>query len=213
MQTLQQRRPIPKTSVSQACEKLVRDRVLAQSVVDFWTQELTPDDWYAGGDALDDMCVQRFGSLLQDLHEGRLEDWLADPKTIFGYILLADQLSRNIHRGSGRAFETDAKARAAAKKAIGHGWDLRVEPPARQFFYLPLEHSECLEDQDRAVRLILERLPDGASTLLHARAHREIIRRFGRFPTRNVALGRRSFEEEQQFLETGGYGRVLRELQ
>ena len=91
---------------------------------------------------------------------------------------------------------------------------MRVDEPARQFFYLPLMHSENLCDQERCVRLICERMPEtGASNLLHARAHRDVIRDFGRFPHRNESLGRASTQQEVAFLAQGGYGAVVRALQ
>ena len=101
----------------------------------------------------------------------------------------------------------------AAKQSVHKGWDLRIDEPARQFFYLPLMHSENLCNQDRGVRLIKERMPEtGDDNLLHAKAHRDVIRRFGRFPHRNEELGRATTAEERRFLEEGGYGRVVREL-
>jgi uncharacterized protein (DUF924 family) len=115
-------------------------------------------------------------------------------------------------RGDARAFSTDRAAVAAAKSAIAKGWDKRIVPSARNFMYLPLEHSENLCDQDRAVRLICDRL-ESPKSLLHARAHREIIRQFGRFPHRNAALGRKTTAPEQAHLDAGGYASVLRNLQ
>lgn len=190
----------------------IPDEDVAADIVHFWTQELEPKDWYAGGDALDKTCRARFAGALDKLNAGELERWRACPTASFGYILLGDQLSRNIHRGSPLAFAADARVRSVVKQAIRQGWDMRVQGSARQFYYLPLEHSEVLEDQDRAVRLIKDRLEDGAETLLHARAHREIIRRFGRFPFRNAVLGRDSSPEEQAFLEQGGYGAIVNQL-
>ena len=97
--------------------------------------------------------------------------------------------------------------------AIARGWALRLDEPARQFFYMPLVHSECLSDQDRAVRLIKTRMPDaGQGIFLHAKAHREVIRQFGRFPYRNDALGRVTQSPEAEYLEQGGYGFTLRKL-
>ena len=105
-------------------------------------------------------------------------------------------------------------ALAAAKIAIKRGWDLKVDEPARQFFYLPLMHSENLCDQERCVRLMCERMPvHGPDNLLHARAHREVIRQFGRFPYRNDALGRKTTPAEQVFLDDGGYGAAYRAQQ
>jgi uncharacterized protein (DUF924 family) len=116
-------------------------------------------------------------------------------------------------RGDARAFATDRAGLTAAKVAINRGWDMRIDEPARQFFYLPLMHSENLCDQERCVRLICERMPEhGPDNLLHARAHREVIRRFGRFPYRNTALGRAFTAPERAFEADGGYGALVREV-
>ena len=130
------------------------------------------------------------------------------------YIILTDQFSRNMFRDTKQAFATDKLAKAAAKAAISKEWDLKIDEPARQFFYMPLVHSECLEDQERAVRLIKTRMPEtGHQNLPHARAHREVIRRYGRFPTRNAALDRICSADEQAYLDAGGYGAIVKELQ
>ncbi|MBM7067520.1 DUF924 family protein [Actibacterium sp. 188UL27-1] len=182
-------------------------------ILHFWLQELEPKDWYQATDALDRTCADRFGASLTALNAGQLEHWRTRPDGALAYILLADQLSRNIHRNQAAAFATDARARIAVGQAIRRGWDLSFPEPERQFFYLPLEHSESLQHQSRAVRLIQTRMPeDGAQTLLHARAHRDVIRRFGRFPGRNVALGRNSSPAEIEFIENHGYATVLKEL-
>jgi uncharacterized protein (DUF924 family) len=115
-------------------------------------------------------------------------------------------------RGQAKAFATDPAALTAARKAIAQGWDMEVPEPERQFFYLPFEHSEDPADQALGLGYISERMSN-ESTALHARAHQEIIRRFGRFPFRNAALGRDSTAQEQTFLQEGGYGAVLRALQ
>ena len=130
------------------------------------------------------------------------------------YIILIDQFSRNMFRGSFKSFMLDPAARSAAKMAIKREWDTRIDEPARQFFYLPLMHSENQCDQDRAVRLFHTRMPEtGHNNIDHARAHREVIRRYGRFPYRNDALGRTSNAQEQEFLKNGGYGAIVREIQ
>ncbi|MEM6758397.1 MAG: DUF924 family protein [Pseudomonadota bacterium] len=183
-----------------------------EDVLSFWLDECTPDDWYKQSDALDDTIRTRFGKAWQAAHEGSFSLWLTYPSGALAYIILTDQFSRNLFRDDPRAFATDRAALAAAKSAISRGWDMRIDTPARQFFYMPLEHSENLCDQDRAVRLIHERMGD-AHYLLHARAHREVIRRFGRFPHRNAALGRKTSQVEEAFLHGGGYGSVLRELE
>ena len=184
-----------------------------RDVLTFWLDEIGPEGWYTGSAEIDAAC-RRFEPLWQEAHAGGLENWRFNPRRNLAYVILTDQLPRNIFRGQGEAFATDRRARAAALMGIGRGWDLRVNEPERQFYYLPLMHSEVLADQEKALRLILARMPEtGADNLLHARAHREVIRRLGRFPTRNAALGRRTTAPEQAFLDAGGYGAVLRELQ
>lgn len=184
-----------------------------EDVLAYWLDEKTPADWYAGGDDLDREIQDRFGEAWQAAADGAFECWQTSARGALAYLILTDQLSRNIHRGAPEAFKLDPLARAAAKKAIAHGWDMKIPEPERQFFYLPLMHSENLCDQDRCVRLMKERLSDGGEgNLLHARAHREIIRRFGRFPFRNAALARDDTEGEQLFMDQGAYGTVVEEL-
>lgn len=183
----------------------------AEDVIAFWTEDLTPADWYRQDDALDARIRDRFlETWEQARHLRRI--WGVTARGSLALLILTDQMSRNMMRGEARAFSTDGFARAVTKSAIARGHDLQIEGAARQFFYLPLEHSEVMQDQDRAVRLILMRV-DSPETLLHARAHREIIRRFGRFPFRNEVLGRTSSRAEQEFLDAGGYGAVLRAVQ
>lgn len=185
-----------------------------QEVLAYWLDEVGPEGWYAGGDALDAEVRAKFLSTWEHAADGNLGLWLTCPSETLAYIIVTDQMPRNIHRNEAKAFETDAIAMAAAKLAINNDWDMRIDEPARQFFYLPLMHSENLPDQDRAVRLIHTRMPEtGGDNIDHAKAHREIIRLFGRFPFRNAALGRVSTQAEQDFMSSGGYGAVLRKLQ
>lgn len=183
------------------------------SILAFWLDEVGPEGWYAKDDALDAAITERFGAAWKGLMEGRYGLWLTYPSGALAYILLADQFPRNMFRDDRRAFASDEVGRAAAKQAIHRGWDLKIDPPARQFFYMPLMHSENLCDQDRCVRLFKERMPEAEGNLLHARVHREVIRRFGRFPYRNAALARKTNAPEQSFLDQGSYGAILREFQ
>ena len=176
-----------------------------EDVLTFWLQECGPEDWYRGGEALDAAIRDRFLPAWEGARHGDLRHWRQEARGTLALLVLTDQFPRNMFRGEARAFATDPLAREVAKSAIGRGQDLRIEGEARQFFYLPLEHSESLTDQERAVRLIATRM-DAPETLLHARAHRDIIRQFGRFPFRNAALGRRTGPAEQAFLDDGGYG-------
>lgn len=174
-------------------------------VLDFWLDEVGPDGWYSGGEALDGECRARFLDLWQAAHDGGLEHWVEGTVGTLAYLVICDQLARNMHRGSALAFATDARALAAARTAVEEGWDMAVPEPERQFFYMPFEHSEAPADQAQAVRLLSERLPSAPEMALHARAHQAIIARFGRFPFRNAALGRTTTPEEAAFMAEGGY--------
>jgi uncharacterized protein (DUF924 family) len=184
-----------------------------QEILDFWLAEVGPKGWFAGGEALDAAIRARFEAPWRAARGGALTEWKATPEGRFAYILLTDQFPRNMFRDHADAFATDALALDAARMGIHHRWDLRFPEPERQFFYLPLMHSEVLHDQDRCVRMILTRMPEtGAEILVHARAHRAVIRRFGRFPTRNAALGRETTPAEAEWLARGGYGAEVRAL-
>ena len=180
-------------------------------VLDFWLGTIGPDGWYAGTDEVDAAC-EEFRDLWQAARDGGLDHWIDGTVGTLAFLILTDQIPRNIHRGKAEAFATDAQAVAAAKRALAEGWDMGAPEPDRQFFYMPFEHSEVMADQDTAVRLMEERLSSDPEMALHARAHREVIRRFGRFPSRNAALGRASTPEEEAFLAAGGYGAVVKEL-
>lgn len=181
-------------------------------VLEFWLGEVGPDGWYSGGQALDDECRARFLDLWQAANEDGLEHWVEGTVGTLAYLVICDQLARNIHRGTDLAFATDARALAAARRAVAAGWDMGAPEPERQFFYMPFEHSENLADQDIAVQLLTERLSSDPDMALHARAHRSIIRRFGRFPFRNQTLGRDTTPEEAAFLAAGGYGAEVARL-
>ena len=182
-------------------------------VIEFWVDEVGPKGWYVSDPDLDARIRDRFGPLWEKARAGRLERWTACARGALAFIIVTDQFPRNMFREDGRAFETDELARRVAARACHLGYDCQTPEPQRQFFYLPLMHSESQMDQDRAVRMFLLRMPEtGAHNLLHARAHRAVIREFGRFPYRNAALGRDSSPREEAFLERGGYGSAVAAL-
>lgn len=184
-----------------------------EQVLKFWLEELGEDGWYAGGAELDAEITRRFLPTWEDARRGKLEHWRQTPEGKLALLLVLDQFPRNMFRDDARAFSTDGMALKLANKAIHRRWDLRIKEPERQFFYLPLMHSECRTDQDRCVRLILTRLPQtGAHNLLHARAHRAVIRSYGRFPYRNAVLGRVSTPEERAYMEAGGYPVTVQQM-
>lgn len=182
-------------------------------VLDYWLGAVGEAGWYAGGDDLDGEIAALFGPIWDAAHAGHLEHWAEGAAGTLAYLIVCDQFSRNIHRGNALAFALDERARQAARRALDMGWDMDAPQPERQFFYMPFEHSEDMADQDLAVQMMQERLSAHPDMALHARAHRKVIARFGRFPFRNAALGRENTPDEAAFLANGGYGAIVRALQ
>lgn len=188
--------------------------VSPDEVLEFWIDTVGPDGWYKSDEAVDAQIRTRFMPAWEAARDGGLGLWLTYPSGALAYLIVTDQFARNMFRDSADAFKLDHVALAVAKRAICKGWDLKIDAPVRQFFYLPLMHSENLCDQDRCIRLLVERMPQGgAGNLLHAQAHREVIRQFGRFPYRNTALSRVDTRGETAYAAKGGYGHTLRQLQ
>ncbi|NNU80648.1 DUF924 domain-containing protein [Halovulum dunhuangense] len=183
-----------------------------EDILAFWLEETTPEQWYRQDDALDAEIRRRFAALWEKAHAAGRAPFSGGARASLANLILLDQFPRNLFRGEGRAFATDALALGVARDAIARGEDMEIDPPARQFFYLPFMHAEDLALQDAGIAHF-ERAMPGTDNILHARAHREIIRRFGRFPYRNGALGRKTTPEEQALLDDGGYGAVVRQMQ
>lgn len=184
-----------------------------EEILSFWLDETGPEGWYAVSEELDQTIRNKFMDTWKKAQEGSFAQWLTYPSGALAYVILNDQFPRNMFRGTSRAFASDRAALAAAKAAVDKKWDLRIDEPARQFFYLPMMHSENLCDQERCVRLMKERMSEsGGDNILHARAHREIIRLFGRFPYRNDALARTFTGAEKAYVDSGGYGRTVEDL-
>ncbi len=171
-------------------------------VLEFWFSEASRPFWFQPTPAFDESVRMQLGALYEDAIEGRLDDWKSGAEDALGLCILFDQVPRNIFRKTRRAFESDPQARAVARHIVAQGFD-RSYPTDdhRLFSYLPFQHSEDLDDQKLAVRLMSERTAD-QNSLEYARRHLEIIARFGRFPHRNVVLGRTSTKEESAFLRT-----------
>ena len=179
-------------------------------ILNFWLDEVGPNCWYSSDDSLDGLIEQNFKETFEYILSGGNSLWLTYPSGALAYIIVLDQFSKNIFRGSKKSFAADRIALAASKQSIKYEFDLKVNEPARQFFYLPLMHSENLYDQEKCIRQILQKLPlSGHNLLKHARAHRELIRSYGRFPNRNSQLGRANTHFEQEYFEHGGYQAVL----
>jgi len=170
-------------------------------VTGFW-REAGYAKWFNGGAAFDAQCRAELGELHMAAARRECDNWMDSPEGAAALLILLDQIPRNIFRGSGHAFATDPLALLHARHAVDTGLDREVAQDLRAFVYMPFEHSEGLEDQHRAVALF-EAMGD-AQYLGYARAHLEVIERFGRFPHRNHALGRTSTADEQAWLDAGG---------
>ena len=170
-------------------------------VLGFW-RAAGMGKWFGGGEAFDAACRAGFLDAHHAAARRELEAWLGDADGALALVLLLDQIPRNVFRGSGHAFATDGLARHYADRAIEAGFDGQVEHALRFFFYLPFEHEETLAGQERSLALFAGLGDD--KLMGYARAHRDVIARFGRFPHRNAALGRTSTPDERAWLEAGG---------
>jgi uncharacterized protein (DUF924 family) len=175
------------------------DRVATpDEVIAFW-REAGPDRWFAKDAAFDQACRDRFTLTYEAAARGDLAEWELTPEGALAVVLLLDQFPRNMFRGTRRAYATDHAALMTADRAVERGYDQRVDPTFRRFFYLPFMHSESVRHQERSVALN-ESLGDPDS-ITWARHHHAIVARFGRFPHRNEILGRETTPEEAQFLK------------
>lgn len=190
-------------------------------VIEFWFGTAKDDAttareqkklWWGKDEAIDADIRNRFGRLVTAAAGGAHAGWADTPRGRLALILLFDQFPRNMHRGSARAFEHDALARRLAVDGIESGADQGLRPIERVFFYLPLEHSESQQLQERCVELFLKlaaAAPEAERELFrgyvnYAERHRDIINRYGRFPHRNAVLGRDSTPDETEFLKQPG---------
>lgn len=178
-----------------------------EQVNGFWLDEVGEKGWYQQSDALDQDIRDRFLVAWQDA-AALTAEWSGTARDALAALILTDQFPRNMFRGDPRSFATDELARDLADRAIAAGFDLQTPAPQRQFFYMPFEHSEDLADQNRAVALFAERMP--GKNLMHAELHRDTIAKFGRFPWRNDALGRKPTDQENQVMQAGGYGALVK---
>ncbi len=166
--------------------------------------------WFRADAKTDSLIRQRFGALLDRAARGELNSWAQTAEGRLALILLCDQFARNIYRGTAHAFAHDAMALTLCTEGIECGHDRELRPIERAFFYMPMEHCEQLSMQERCVQhyeQLLEDVPPATggqlrSFLQHARDHRDIVLRFGRFPHRNRVLERPSTAAEIDFLRT-----------
>lgn len=164
-----------------------------RQVLNFWFRELDRSDWFSKDDAVDTQIRERFLSLHNQLAKSKGAG-ITSARSLLAAVIVLDQYSRNLFRGSARAFAADPIARKLAWRAIDNQLDTDLEPEERYFLYLPFEHSEDRRDQEIAVKLISQL--GNSEWTKYALAHQRLIDRFGRFPHRNAILGRESTAEE-----------------
>ncbi len=188
----------------------------ATEVLDFWFGHpdeahhlQTRPEWFRKDDAFDASIRERFGPLIDAGLRGELAGWAAQPRSAPAEVIVLDQFTRNTRRDTAGMFAGDARALAAARALVASGADRTLPGVMRQFVYLPFEHSEDLADQRESMRLFTQLGQDEpalADLVEWARKHEVIVKRFGRFPHRNAALGRESTPEETEFLKQPGSG-------
>ncbi|MEM6705653.1 MAG: DUF924 family protein [Acidobacteriota bacterium] len=174
-----------------------------------WSRDDRTDLWWFGDENTDEEIRRRFGSLHEAAVQGRLQSWADSAEGRLALIIVLDQFSRNLHRETAAAFETDPKSLELCLGGIERGHDLELPPVKRAFLYMPLMHSESMEHHERArplydslVEIVDEaKKPEAEKMVFGANLHKEIIAEFGRYPHRNRALGRPSTPEEIAYLE------------
>lgn len=163
--------------------------------------------WFGKDPDLDQEIGDRFLDTYRQAAAGELDHWQQNPLDCLALVIVLDQFSRNLFRQQAQSFATDSKALSIAQGAIAQGFDQQLHPVHRIFLYLPLEHSEDRAIQQESVTLfqrLAEAYPELNDTYDYALRHQRVIEQFGRFPHRNVALGRESTPDEQEFLKQPG---------
>ena len=172
-----------------------------EEVLEFWFVEHGPDDWFSANPEFDARLAARFAETHEKVSQCEAFRWRATPQGRVAEIVVLDQFSRQLHRGSPRAFAQDGMALVLAQEAVAAGHDRALTPEQRHFLLMPYMHSESLVIHEEAVRLFTQLGNEEA--LKYEIAHRDVIQRFGRYPRRNAALGRQSTQEELEYMESG----------
>ena len=168
------------------------------SVIKFWFAEETKPLWFNSSPGFDAQLKERFLTTYQDAAQDNLEAWESTAEGALALVIILDQFPLNMFRGQKASFATEVKSREVAKRALTHHFDSQLSNEQKIFLYMPFMHSESLEDQDRSLALF--KAAGLKDNLKFAQHHREIVKRFGRFPHRNQILGRESTQEEIDWL-------------
>lgn len=171
-----------------------------QEILSFWFSERVRPLWFRSTPEFDAEIRERFEATWQTAQDNQLAHWEVNASGALALVIVLDQFPLNMYRDEGQSFSTEAQARKVARHAIDQGWDRELDEAGKSFLYLPFMHSESPADQDRSVALY--QAAGMLDNLRFASHHREIVRRFGRFPHRNAALGRECTEEEREWLQS-----------
>ena len=199
----------------------MHDQGIAEEILEYWFGDTVRDPsrvpgrmgfWFGTDPARDAGMRERWGELVTAASEGKLDFWTRSARGRLAVLILLDQMRRNIYRGTAEAFRHDGRARYLMRDGVSRMMDLKLTPIERVFFYMPLQHSESLDNQELAVDRFLQLEREVASQQRdtfagfrkYAQKHRDIVARFGRFPHRNAILGRRDTAEEAAWLAAGG---------
>ena len=173
-----------------------------EEILNFWFIECKPEQWFKKNEDFDRMIEKNFSSTIEDAIEGKLDSWEETETGCLALIILLDQFTRNVFRDTPRAFAGDERALALSKLCFNKDYLTNLDIHRRQFMLMPMMHSENLAVQDAALPLFKKYASE--KDYEYAEKHRDIIARFGRFPHRNVILGRKSTNEELEFLKQPG---------
>ncbi|MBT3203870.1 MAG: DUF924 domain-containing protein [Gammaproteobacteria bacterium] len=180
-----------------------KDDDLIQEILEFWFSKQSRSKWFNSTPEFDEVIRQRFEKVWGQARADSFDHWEQEPDGALALVIIFDQLPLNMFRQDARQYSTEAHARRIATHAIQQGFDQDMDKLRKSFFYLPFMHSESIEDQDRSVELYEKAGLD--DNLRYAKHHRDVVKRFGRFPHRNEALGRESSEEELEYLKTANW--------
>lgn len=176
------------------------EKITPQDILEFWYSERMRQRWFASTPELDAEIRSKYENLWLQAANGELDGWRETPEGSLALVIALDQFPLNMFRGQPASFRTEQKAVETAKYALSQGHDQKIPGDRVAFLYMPLMHSENPDDQDLSVKLFEQ--ANLESNLRFARHHRELIRRFGRFPHRNAILGRESSKEEIEYLNS-----------
>lgn len=172
--------------------------VTPKEIIDFWFSDRVKKQWFSSSSELDNELIEKYEAIWVKASSGKLDDWGDDPDGCLALVIILDQFPLNMFRGQAKSFKTERRSVEIAQNAIKKELDQKIEKDKLAFLYMPFMHSEDLSDQDMSVKLYRENNLE--ANIGFAEHHREIIRRFGRFPHRNRILGRESSEEELRYL-------------